>query len=392
MRKEFLANAIANIGDNYVEEFVRVKKRKTIRNIFGSIGAAGIAAALVLVIGLNAKDPYSGLPKIDLADYHTVAMGGNTGHTGLISKDEEPPIWESMKLKTLPVYTSESTEPDHEKMLNYIKNKAAALGISESGLEIRDNYDSIKESEERNSALFTPTERQPSFEPIRCMMWQQYYISAKGNGIEIDLRSNYDLFVSFEQPIELPGEFDFSENASKEEHSRALGYLAERFKALTGYDDYTEEGKYLHIYKAADTDELNIVNRYLDLTCFDVVNGKLVAILIHSSDGCNKLEDYPIITAGEAEKLLKADTVKEELRMPGDAEILRIELRYENLTGYTAIIPYYDFYVRSDETDLSDDTIVCDFYRISAVPSSFFEDTETGDYGTGVGGAVKIAG
>lgn len=397
MKKEFLANAIANIGDEYVEEFARVKKRKIIRNIFGIIGSVGVAAALVLVIGLNAKKPviddYSMLPKIALGDYHTEAKGGNTGRTGLISKDAEPPVWnESMDLKTMPVYMSESTEPNHEKMLNYIKNAAAALGISENELVINDNYDRIKENEEDNLALFEPTEKHPTFDPIHRMIWQQYYIRAKTNDIELLLYSNYRLLITFEKPIELPAEYNFSEDATKAEHSEALRYLAERFKALTGYDDYTEEGKYLHICEAAVSDELKIVNRYLNLTCFDVVDGKLVAMLIHSSAGCNKLEDYPIITAEEAEKLLKADSVEEELRMPEDAEILRIELRYENLTGYTAIIPYYDFYVRSDETDLSDETIVCDFYRISAVPSSFFDGTETGDYGTRAGDVVRKAG
>ena len=386
MRKEFLANAIANIGDGYVEEFARVKKRKTIKNIFTGIGAVGAAAALVLVIGLNAnkpfKNPYSDLPKVSTADYASHSWGVNgTGH-GFITKGV-PALWnKSMNLETMPVYMSESTEPNHEKMLNYIKDAAAALGISENELVIDDRYDRIKEEEEEKLANYEPSEEYPTFDSLRRWLWSEYNIVATAGDVELRLTTDYSLLITFfGQQIELPAEYNFSADATKAEHSEALRYLAERFKELTGYGDYTGGNGFLQICKAADTDDIRIVNGYLNTTNFNVVNGKLCDIMIHSAEGCNKLGDYPILSVDEAIKELRSDRFAEEDRMPEDAEILQTEMTYVNWRGFTAVMPYYEFYVRSDETDLSQDYIYCDLYRIPAIPSSFFEDVETDDFG-----------
>lgn len=396
MKKEFLANAIANIGDGYVEEFARVKKRKTIGKIFAGIGAVAAAAALVPVIWLNAnkpfKDPYRDLPKIIFEDYSQNPMGGNIGRTGLISKDR-PPVWnESMKIKTMPVYMSESTEPNHEKMLAYIKSAAAALGISENGLVIDDRYDGYVVSEQEYWENYVPTEEYPTFDSLRRWFWSNYEIIATAGDIELRLRTDYTLVVSYglmpKDGIELPAEYDFSEDAPKAEREKALSYLAERFKELTGYESYTtypERGGY-KISRAPDNSDVSkIIYSDLDAAYFSIVEygGRymLCSMIIYSPGGLNKLGDYPIISADEAEKVLKFDRYESDSRMPENAEILQVELIYENWVGYTAVMPYYDFYVRSEDSDLSNDIISCDVYRIPAVPSDFIEGVETGDYG-----------
>lgn len=398
MKKEFLANAIANIGDGYVEEFAHTKKRKKRAAIFRSIGAVGVAAALALIIGLNAnrrsaEPDYSYLPKITFGDYSQNPMGGNIGRTGLISKDR-PPVWnESMKIKTMPVYMSESTEPNHEKMLAYIKSAAAALGISENGLVIDDRYDGRKEWVQEELEKYVPSEVYPTFDSLRRWIWSEYEIIATAGDTELRLTTDYRLMVSFglmpKDGIELPSEYDFSADAPKAEREKALSYLAERFKELTGYERYTtypERGGY-KISRASDnSDASKITNSDLDASYFSIVEyeGKymLCSMIIYSSAGLNKLGDYPIISADEAEKVLKSDRFEAESRMPEDAEILQIEMLYENWTGYTSVMPYYDFYVRSEDSDLSKDIIRCDLYRVPAIPSSFFEGVETGDYGT----------
>lgn len=396
MRKEFLANAIANIGDEYVEEFARVKKRKTIRNVFTGIGAVGAAAALALVIGLNAnkpfKDPYSDLPKVSTADYASHPWGVNGSGYGWITKGV-PTLWnESMMLETMPVYMSESTEPNHEKMLNYIKNAAAALGISEKELVIDDRYDQIKEEEEEDLANYEPSEEYPTFDSLRRWLWSEYSIVATAGDIELRLSTDYTLMVTFglmpKDGIELPSEYNFSIDAPAAEHEKALNYLAERFKALTGYEDHKVSLKRNYMISLAPdgSDASIITNTCLDKTFFSVVEEDgchmLCSILVYSPAGLNKLGDYPILSVDEAKKELRSDRFSGEDRMPEDAEILQIEMTYVNWKGFTAVMPYYEFYVRSDETAFFEDGTVCKLYRIPAIPSSFLEDVETDDYGT----------
>lgn len=404
MKKEFLANAIGNIGDGYVEEFARVKRHNRLAAVFASIGAVGAAAALALFIGLNAnravEPDYTKLPKIAFEDYRNGgAMGGNIWRTGHVSDDLPPIFNENMKIKTMPVYMSESTEPNREKMLAYVRSAAAALGISESELVIEDNYDRCKKTEENNLAAYDPDApddgKYDSFEPIHKMIWQGYQVTATAGDIELRLYSNYDLLITYgsspEDGIELPAEYSFAEDAPAEEREKALGYLAERFKALTGYENsrlHADRAGYM-INRAADGSAASeIVNGTLDTTLFQIAEegGRymLCGIIVHSPAGLTKLGDYPIISAEEAEQILKSDQFAEEQRMPENAEILQVELIYENWRGYTAVMPYYDFYVRSDDrySDPDSSVTVCDLYRVSAIPSSYLAGSETEDYGT----------
>lgn len=389
MNKEFLANAIGNIGDGYIEEFARVKKHRRLSKTFVGIGAVGIAAAVSLVIGLNVvkKPNYNDLPKILFEDYHGVAMGGIYGNKTILSKNSTP-IWnESMKIETMPVYMSGSAEPDHEKMLSFVKNAAAALDIPEDELEISDNYGSLMQNIEDNQAIWQPSEKFPSFDPIRKMILQTLTVNGKAKDIRLMLCSNYQLWVTFgsspEDGLELPSGYDFSEDAPVEERERALNYLAERFKELTGYENYTVNPERGYMISRADdgSDISKIVSGTLDFTTFEIVehDGRymLREISVQSPAGLEKLGDYPIISVDEAEKILRSVAYKDGKRLPEDAEILQTELAYENLTGYTAVFPYYNFYVRSDEpTDYEGDGIVCDKYSVPAIPSGFFEGAD----------------
>ena len=66
--------------------------------------------------------------------------------------------------------------------------------------------------------------------------------------------------------------------------------------------------------------------------------------------------------------------------MPADAKILKTELYYGNAAGYTAVMPYYRFYIESDHDFFPDHDVECDVYTIAAVPEEFI-DMETTDYG-----------
>ena len=101
---------------------------------------------------------------------------------------------------------------------------------------------------------------------------------------------------------------------------------------------------------------------------------------INSMDNLEKLGDYPIYTAQQALWVLSSDSVPEEVRIPKDAKIVKVELEYSNLSGLTAVIPYYEFVVETDEISEYTGETEYAYYRMPAVPEQFL-DMEIEDYG-----------
>ncbi|MDE6732684.1 MAG: hypothetical protein K2J77_07395, partial [Oscillospiraceae bacterium] len=101
---------------------------------------------------------------------------------------------------------------------------------------------------------------------------------------------------------------------------------------------------------------------------------------VHTLDNLEKLGDYPIYTAQQALWVMQSDRVPKEVRIPEGAEVVKVELEYDNRVGYTAVIPYYNFVVKSDEIDEYSGDLIYRHYRIPAVPEQFLDMTIE-DYG-----------
>ena len=339
---------------------------------------------------------YKDLPKISDADYGVRGSGG-AGCAGatdwLYSWElEDASPWKGAELETMPVYMSSSTEtPDLTKMYARVKEIAAALGISADELEFTDDYIDVTGTIERHRKIMeeagaSEEEIEEELNRIIRSSMSQVYVQAENDKVRISLNMNYSVQILFNEPVELPEGYNFSNNATADEKSAALGYLADKYKALTGYGAplaVRSGGNYgSYIYETDGDLTREIVNYWINNTQFhiDEESGKLSVIWIYTDGALEKIADYPVLTAAQAEAILKSNKYDDDNRMPADAKILKTELFYSNPSGATAVMPYYKLYVETDQYPLNDYDVVCDVYTIAAVPEEFI-DMETKDYG-----------
>lgn len=345
---------------------------------------------------------YGSLPKITNKDYGIRGMGGSNANTTkretslLPSELEIRSPWSvDAQLKTLPVYLSNSTTPDVDKMKEHVKSAAAALGISESELEITDDsmkilgHDSLGSYRKTMEDQGVPEDEiERELERVSRYMGASISVTGKANGITLNLYTDYSMKVSFDEPyVALQNGRSLGENATENEKRAATEYLAEKYKTLLGYEkaEIAQYGEYMcdfRVYEAAGDLTAQIVNYSLKNARFigheDPAKMNLFWVL--STENLEKLGDYPIYTPQQALWVLSSDSTPEENRLPADAEIVKADIVYNNRQGYTAVLPYYEFYVKSDREPLNEGETEYDVYTIAAVPEQFI-DMEIGNFG-----------
>ncbi len=361
----------------------------------GIVSSGNTSAQDPTVVDLTPKDP----PKLDFSKYKelpkissiikTDVTGWGTEGSNIAGEKSSP--WKGAVLETMPVYMSSATDLDLEHMYEYMRSVAAAFGISEDELEItQTGYPEKGANGEEYHRKIMEEHGVPEEEIVRELdrmrktSMQFTEVTGKADGIEFQLRPDYMLEIIFTTSVELPEEYNFSKDASPEEKEKVMRYLTEKYSKALGYNKPTlkdESETFKAVYKVYDADgdlEQQIVNYWLNNTRFTEDSdeaGKLKSIVVRSLAGCEKIGDYPILTPEQAEAILKSTKYNDDNRMPLDANILKVDLVYNNSIGSTGIIPYYEFLIDNDEE--SDHR---GFYTIPAVPEEFI-DMETDDYG-----------
>ncbi len=331
---------------------------------------------------------YKDLPKISDSNYSVTAMGG--GETRYFNRADlkKRSPWNGEELETMPVYMSSSINPDLDKMYARVKEIAAALGLSADTLEITDNYDSQMEKIEEHRELMrgwgkTEEEIDQALKHMINSTFCNIYVTAAADGVEIRLNTAFCAYITFAENI-IPEGYNFSKDATAEEKEELLNYLADKYKELLQYGKpmpgKTDSMVYFSIFDSDGDITHQIVNYWINHADFISEN----EIWLYSDGGCEKLGDYPILTAAQAEAILKSNKYDDNFRMPADAVILKTDIEYLNFQGRTAVMPYYKFYVETADEPYDDHDIVCDIYTIPAVPEEFI-DMETEDYGNHAG-------
>lgn len=346
------------------------------------------------VIDDTPKDPptldfskYKHLPLITNVNVGTTGSGGlgeefKTVYRAMVTyaELESSSPWNGEEFETMPVYMSSSTDADLDQMCAYIKSAAAALGISESELEfdycdfpVDGSFASYRKILEEHN--LSEEEIEQELARIRRISMGNAYIEAKAGGVLFSLTTSFDLRIEFDEPI-----YELPENASAEDKAKAAEYLAEKYKDLLGYVNPTVTSEN-DIYDADGDLKQQILNYWLNHTDFWGNSGKINRIRINSYAGCDKLDDYPILTPDQAVQILQSNKYDDKNRMPINAKILKADLVYTNLMGSTAVLPYYKFYVDTGEKPSTEGyDVICDVYTIVAVPEEFI-DMETACFG-----------
>lgn len=335
---------------------------------------------------------YKDLPKISDVNYTQSAMGcGKEVYLNYSELKKSGP-WNGEILETMPVFISHSTDMNVnvEKMYSLARDVAAVLGIPANSLEISDNFYDLTESIEYQSKLAkeagaTDEEIEEMISRMIRSVRSMSNVQAKANGITITVDTAFCTNICFEQPIKLPEGITLNPNSSDEE--KLLGYITENYKEFIMFSKPVCENDRISIddfciYESDCDLAGQIVNYCLNSVVFSGTYGKddeIRQIYICSDDNCEKLADYPILTPQQAEAILKSTRYDDKNRMPADAEILKIDLYYHYSAGSTGVMPYYQFYVKTDKEVRFGKEVTCDVYTIAAVPEEFI-DVETKNY------------
>lgn len=348
---------------------------------------------------------YGTLPKVSNKDYGVHGTGAGWTEVGLYSvyEGEAPKTLETFSpwsvathFTTLPVFLSNSTTPDIEEMTERIINAAAALGIPESELEIKNrgingvgDLSSYRKILEDNG--LSEEEIEAEIDRVSRYSGAQTSIEGSSSSVTICAYTDGSLWFRFKEPYpELPEGYNLDlDNPSPEVLEATFAYLAEEYKELLGYQNPKVarcEGNFEYeycVYEAEGDSESHLLNYRLKYAEFlpNWDNPPEISMLrVHTLDNLEKLGDYPVYTAQQALWVMQSDRVPEEVRIPKGAEIVKVELEYDNRVGYTAVIPYYEFIVKTDEIDEYSGDLIYRHYRLPAVPEQFLDMTIE-DYG-----------
>lgn len=347
----------------------------------------------------EAKDPpvldfgkYKDLPKIGNTTNYAVSAGCSGGpefynYSELAAMNS---LWSGEEFETMPVYMSHSTDVDIdvERMYAMVRETAEALGYPADTLEITDTYPPLEFYDYHRKLMeeagCTEEEIQSELDRMTRQCVGMTEVEAENDSINISIDSAFNMRIRFNEPIEFPNEYNFTTSATDEERAAVLDYLIDKYKALIPFEELVYSTGSFSAYKAGGGLAEQIFNEQINCVDFDAKydqDGVLYRIRIYSDANCTYLGDYPVLTAAQAEEILKSNRYEADKRMPADAEILQTRLCYTyNDSGATAVMPIYKFYVKSDEEIYFDKEVRVDVYTIPAVPEEFI-DMNTTDYG-----------
>lgn len=359
MNGEELLNKMSDVDEGLI---IEAEKKPIKKRLFIGLGAV-CAAALAITLGVNTipKLTFAEPPVLELTGKNLWVYGGG-GFEGIHVNDPSEldngnPWSENMNIRTLPVFTSNSTYPDAKKMKETLINAAEFFGLDIDSLEIEDttlSNEDIENLREQFKEYGAPDEEIERVIKNSCSYSK---VRTKQNGISIDVDTAFCVNIKFEDGIELPGEYNFSESASEEELSRAGDYLINEYKDLLKMKNpvknlHAEYTGSVEFYDGGKNDKDKIVNYSLNFVRFiSNEEGKLWIIRIFTDTDCEKIADYPIISAEEAQKLLAEGgyLTSAPYDITGDEEIGRIELMYRSGIGYEYVLPFYRILVKLPE-------------------------------------------
>lgn len=353
------------------------------------------------IIDTTPKDPpeldfskYKDLPKIsDVANYAPKGGGSDKEVYLNYSELQIRGPWNGEVLETMPVYMSHSTEltVNLDRMYALAREAAAALGIPAESLTISDNFQDMAETIEYHRKLgkesgATDEEIEEVINRMIRSTMSNSFVEAKADEITITVDTAFHTLINLDEPIKLPDGLTLDQNSSDENKAKLLEYFTENYKQLTMFnkpayrDEFGRPSRSISVYESDCDLTGQIVNYWLNNVEFisDFENSDLIdGIMIYSDENCEKLGDYPVLTAEQAEAILKSTRYDDKTRMPANAKILKVDLVYRHFAGSTGVIPYYKFYVETDKKVYGDKEVTCDIYTIAAVPEEFIEiDTE----------------
>ena len=387
MNGNIILKEMSGIDENLIREAEKIPKRKVKKKYFIEFGAS-LAAALAITFGVthlvkSMEEP----PLLVLSGKNVINLSNGSGYEGIHAGDPSElengnPWSEEMKIKKLPVFSSSSLNPNEEKMKKAILEAAEFLGLDTDSLTIESNLYG-----EAEIARFRETWKGYGVpdEEIERMLKNTIplqTVEAKQNGVSLTVDTAFTITIRFENGVVLPDGYDFGKNASREERQKTGAYLLEKYGGLLNMKKPTInlDGIYkgsIEYYDAGSSNQDQLVNYSLNILQFSPNGrGELYLIRIHTNNECEKIADYPILTAEKAKQQLADGNYLSSVpyKLTGNEKIGKTEIIYLSGLGYEYVMPYYRFLVKLPAEFESESTYGC--YYVPAVEGKYLVGME----------------
>lgn len=393
MRQELIVDALNLLEDDILEETAALRRHGRTVAVRWRRMVAGIAACFVLacsgwifyrranieidhepfvteapsdIIGtevLNGSEEMlpsewaeDGLPLLSAMDFSAMGagFGGEMAYdvSELISGN---PWSEDDCISALPVFRNpikidahnsfKVTGMDTAKMWEVLQDTIDRLGLDNASLEM----------------IGPPLSIDPS-EPVAI---EEAVVSAKGDGIELEVNASLTVEIIFDPPATLPDSYNNYYYASYEEKAALGEYLQDAYSSLIGWDEpalviagggydiYANQSYGVEFFNGEGDLTEKILNFNFDRIVFygDSYGNQLNRIRIFQPDRSQKLGDYSIITAVKARELLLEGKYVTSVpyEVPGEEYVASVELVYSTGEMDEYFMPYYRFYVELPE-------------------------------------------
>ncbi len=304
------------------------------------------------------------LEKIQYPD--DISDGGGWGFEGFELKDiseyhDGNPYNENMDLRIMPVLKNNIKNPDREKMTEYLKNTAERLGVDFNSLELTAEYEVKKDM----------------------IIHMTASVYGENSDLRVSISDDYTVGFFFNGGVGIPLPEGYNKCNTPAQREKTAVFLLEHYgiplqNLKAPVTNIYVEGSSIGFYDKGETDAETILNYELNSSWFGVdEKGNLTVLWIDSTEGCEKLGDYPVISAEQARSRLLDGHYLSSYGNGFDMkyeDIAYTEITYRRDRSCDYILPYYRFLVKLpyDENEIGLDTYVA-FY-VPAVSEEYFAD------------------
>lgn len=364
----------------------------------------GAAACLALAVGLGIgmhtgqeaprPDP-AGLPRLPLSE--EVVHPNGMGYEGYMAYDVSElvsgtPWRETDNLQTLPVYRNPVV---------YDMAGAPVANVNLEAMEARALEAANRLGIEVKIQDSTPT--QEEIDAVREKLgeipegyFDQTEVTARGDGVEIEVSADLTVSIYFEPALELPEEYNFGYHAPRKDMQKVADYLLDQYRGLLAMDDpqirvvdghYTYAGEQMYSIIAFDGagDKTQRLLHYsfecARFSCDD--EGRLWIIRLGGADLSQKAGDYPVITPQAAKRLLVEGRyiTNAPHELPGAEYVRDVELLYLSGRREQYFMPYYRFLVELPQEERENGLKDYGAYYVPAVAEEYLAGLPVWDGG-----------
>jgi hypothetical protein len=428
MKSKRILEKIGDISEVYIAEANPIKQRKRTwvkRGAF-AVGIALAAFIAIKVIPTNPIDPapeqdnspilateqdnqpllateQDDLPMLAVSEGSVEGMGFEGYMAFEVSEIVKDNPWtEAMEIPALPVYQNllsydenySILGADFEKMKELLVNVASRLGLDVDNLEITDNTPDAETQADITEKFAQTGQDVPEgyFSPTAVIL--------EDNGIKIEVDQQLTAKITFDPAVALPAEYNFTHYASYDQVAAAAEYLKENYPGLIGMDnpqanifggDYSllfgedadtygaqqAQSYDIEFYDGSEDITTQIINYNFNRVAFyNNDDGELFLARVFQPDLSEKVGDYPIITADEAQALLGNGNyiTSVPVELPGLEYVAKVELIYRTGGMEQFFMPYYRFYVELPDMERENGLKTYGAYYVPAVEGAYISN------------------